>query len=151
MLPVIECLLEQWEPLKVFTRNVHKLHPNVCKEQKFKDIKRHLESADTLAKLQFLQAVLPTFQRYEKLLQAKDTKVHVVHLEMVELVISVLSKFIKPEELNGKTTTKDVTSIDFKNPTMQLQNERLSIGKKTRATLKENHCRSQTKRNSTWL
>ena len=129
LLPVVQRILEQWEVLKRFFGDLPNKHPEVCKQERAKKIKQHLDSDETLLKLNFLSSVLPIFQQFEKLFQAQDTQIHILHLEMVQLMQKVLAQFVKPEKLEGKSAGADLVGIDYKNVSNQLDSHKLAVGR----------------------
>lgn len=136
ILPIVSRLVEQWLALKRFFGSLGKNHPDVIKQDRTKCIMQHLNDPNMFVKLCFLQAVLPQFERFEKLFQAQGSRIHLLHAEMCELLRNLMAQFVSPKKLEDATTACCLLKIDFGREN-QLSDNNLAIGKETAAALKE--------------
>ena len=70
MLPVVKRLLEQWEALSHFLKNLKTNHPKVAKQERVKRILYHLEGQDAYIKMLSLKSALPLLGGFEKKLSS---------------------------------------------------------------------------------
>ena len=146
--PVVERLIEQWVPLVKFFKDLTKTHPDVSKQDRTKRIVMHLSNLLTHIKMLFLKCTLVHFERFEKLFQAKDTKIHILHLEMIQLVRNVMALFVQPSKLKCISTVKQLTDIKFTERDNQLTDDKIFIGVSVMAAINDADSKlKETKKN----
>ena len=94
MFPVVLRLIEQYPALKTFfLDHIPKKHPQLLKKPQVKRIAGMLQQRQTLVSLHFIGYALDKFQKYEKLFQWKESTIHMMYDEQVDLFRSVLLSF----------------------------------------------------------
>ena len=124
--PAVDRLLEQMDVYVLFFKDLMK------KPQKEQPTARHYtrivttlinHTADVRFKCLFLQSVIPIFSKFLCIFQSQAPQIHVLHDSLVELVKSVLLKFVK-----GETVEKysfDLTQVPYDDPAHQLTSEEI--------------------------
>lgn len=135
VLPVVDRLVEQYEALKTFFENLKTENPHVAKQERTRKISKQLNDPVLYAKLCFLKASLPRLQKFEKLFQSNDTLVHVLHVEMFELVKNIMVDFLDPALLCNITTARQLVNIQYTDVQHHLKDGEIAIGDSTFQTL----------------
>lgn len=133
---VINRILEQWEPLKMF----------FCKKETGKSdallrIQSKFLNPTTYLYLLFLQSVIPLFEKANILLQQEAPLIHKLRRELIALYSDCLSRFIKPSAIIDADTIFD---IDFSDKKVQKSREELIIGCKAKQYLQDNRALTDT-------
>ena len=99
------------------------------KKRKERVIKRLFEQRKkTLLQFNIYKAVLPIFNSYVKLFQKKNTALHLIHVELYNLMKQFLAYFIKHEIISIEDTFENLLKIDLKDPNNYLPDNMLFTG-----------------------
>lgn len=77
--------------------------------------------------LLFFQSVLPTFTYCNQFLLREEPLIHVLQPQLAKLVQSILGKYVKPAVLAESLKTGSLSTVDFRNPVKQVENDCLVI------------------------
>ena len=111
--------------------------PDVARQDRAVRIADALKDPSLEIRMQFLGAVLPMFNNFEKLFQSSDVMITVLHAEMTELLKNLLVQYVRPEKLENVTTVRQLLAVDYESLTNQVCDDELPIGNSTRKTIKE--------------
>ncbi|PAA75497.1 hypothetical protein BOX15_Mlig029859g2 [Macrostomum lignano] len=140
LLPVVNRLIEQYDSLEeFFVKNPSLIEQ---KTKKTKEIAEHLKSTHTLLNLQFLAAVLPHLDQFEKAFQTEEPCVHLLHGEVRNLFRQTLSFFLNPAHIQENNRHLRNLSLEGK---YFLSNEAIFIGEAAKETLKKGLSDTQQK------
>ena len=105
--PVVDRLIEQWEPLqKYFTDLANKDPKNAPTSSAFKRSCTRLQNKQTLVELHFLQSVTPLYHSFLELFQTEAPLVHVLYEELCRLVYMMMGRYVKASVYQNKTGGK---------------------------------------------
>ena len=90
----------------------------------------------TKACLEFLSDVVPVFEQVLLIFQKNSPVVHILYDTLSESLLKLLRRFMKPDAVEGKYGSELVTR-DCKDVKLQLQEDDLVIGTRTRKALKK--------------
>ena len=130
--PVVDRLIEQWEPLqKYFTDLANKDKKNAPTSSTFKRSCTRLQNKQTLVELHFLQSVMPLYHSFLELFQTEAPLVHVLYEELCWLVYMMMGRYVKASVYQNKTgqNLKEVKHGELQN---QLSDKEMIIGDSTR-------------------
>ena len=133
--PVVDRLIEQWEPLqKYFTDLANKDPKNAPTSSAFKRSCTRLQNKQTLVELHFLQSVMPLYHSFLELFQTEAPLVHVLYEELCWLVYMMMGRYVKASVYQNKTgqDLKEVKHGELQN---QLSDKEMIIGDSTRQVL----------------
>ena len=133
--PVVDRLIEQWEPLqKYFTDLANKDPKNAPTSSTFKRSCTRLQNKQTLVELHFLQSVMPLYHSFLELFQTEAPLVHVLNEELCRLVYMMMGRYVKASVYQNKTgqDLKEVKHGELQN---QLSDKEMIIGDSTRQVL----------------
>ena len=133
--PVVDRLIEQWEPLqKYFTDLANKDPKNAPTSSTFKRSCARLQNKQTLVELHFLQSVMPLYHSFLELFQTEALLVHVLYEELCRLVYMMMGRYVKASVYQNKTgqDLKEVKHGELQN---QLSDKEMIIGDSTRQVL----------------
>ena len=101
--PVVDRLIEQWEPLqKYFTDLANKDPENTPTSSAFKRSCIRLQNKQTLVELHFLQSVMPLYHSFQ-LFQIEAPLVHLLYEELCWLVYMMMGRYVKASVYQNKT------------------------------------------------
>lgn len=133
--PVVDRLIEQWEPLqKYFTELANKDPKNAPTSSAFKRLCTRLQNKQTLVELNFLKSVMPLYHSFLELFQIEAPMVHVLYEELCRLVYLMMGRYVKASVYQSKTG-KDLQAVKHEDIQNQLSDKQLVIGESTRAVL----------------
>ena len=130
--PVVDRLIEQWEPLqKYFTHLANKDPKNAPTSSAFKT---RLQNKQTLVELHFLQSVMPLYHSFLELFQTEAPLVHVLYEDLCRLVYMMMGRYVKASVYQNKTgqDLKEVKHGELQN---HLSDKEMIIGDSTRQVL----------------
>ena len=133
--PVVDRLIEQWEPLqKYFTDLANKDPKNAPTSSAFKRSCTRLQNQQTLVELHFLKSVMPLYHSFLELFQTEAPLVHVLYEELCRLVYMMMGRYVKASIYQNKTgqDLKEVKHGELQN---QLSDKEMIIGDSTRQVL----------------
>ena len=129
MFSVVLRLIEQYPALKAFfLEHIPKKHPQLLKKPQVKRISGMLQRKQTLVSLHFIGYALDKFQKYEKLFQRKESTIHMMYDEQVDLFRSVLLSFCTFSEIEKLKTAADLTSFKFTDVKVQMNETDIKMG-----------------------
>ena len=137
--PAINRILEQWDGITPFVTELSKDQKKTPKSSSFKRIYSLLGPNDkgmTKACLEFLSDVAPVFEQVLLIFQKNSSVVHILYDTLCESLLKLLRRFIKADAVEGKYGSELIT-IDCKDIKLQLQEDDLVIGTRTRKALKK--------------
>ena len=79
-----------------------------------------LQRRQTLVSLHFIGYALDKFQKYEKLFQRKESTIHMMYDEQVDLFRSVLLSFCSFDDIEKLKTAADLTNFVFTDVKVQM-------------------------------
>ena len=130
--PVVDRLIEQWEPLqKYFTHLANKDPKNAPTSSAFKT---RLQNKQTLVELHCLQSVMPLYHSFLELFQTEAPLVHVLYEDLCGLVYMMMGRYVKASVYQNKTgqDLKEVKHGELQN---HLSDKEMIIGDSTRQVL----------------
>ena len=133
--PVVDRLIEQWEPLqKYFTNLANKYPKNAPTSSAFKRSCTRLQNKQTLVELHFLQSVMPLYHSFLELFQIEAPLVHLLYEELCRVVYMMMGRYVKASVYQNKTgqDLKEVKHGELQN---QLSDKEMIIGDSTRQVL----------------
>ena len=102
--PVVDRLIEQWEPLqKYFTELANKDPKNAPISSAFKRSCTRLQNKQTIIELHFLKSVMPLYHSFLELFQTEAPLVHILYGELCGLVYTMMGRYVKASVCQNKT------------------------------------------------
>ena len=133
--PVVDRLIEQWEPLqKHFTELANKDPKNAPISSAFKRSCTRLQNKQTIVELHFLKSVMPLYHSFLELFQTEAPLVHVLYEELCGLVYTMMGRYIKASVYQNKTG-KDLQEVKHDDMQKQSSDKELVIEESTREVL----------------
>ena len=136
--PAINRILEQWDGITKFVTEPSKDPKKIPKSSNFKRVYSLLdtyEKGSTKACLEFLSDVVPVFEQVLLIFQKNSPVVHILYDTLCESLLKLLRRFMKADAV-GRKYGSELVTIDCKDVTLQLQEDDLVIGTRTRKALK---------------
>lgn len=128
--PAVDRLLEQTEVyvkyFKDLTKKPQKEQPTAKHYTRIVNTLLH-HTADIRFKCLFLQTVIPIFSKFLCIFQSQSPQIHVLHDSLVELLTSLLLKFIKGETVKMHMSS-DITQVPYDDPAHYLAEEEMLAG-----------------------
>ena len=134
--PAITRLLEQWDCLCDFVKQLGKDEKSAPKSSNYRRVRSMLGSETqkvTKVQLEFIKGCVPVFEEFLTLFQKNEPTIHLLYSSMCSTLLKLLLRFIKPEVVDGKHG-RDLASIST-NSNHQLTDKDLDIGDGTRKAL----------------
>ena len=110
--PSIKRVLEQWDAIITFVTELAKDQKKVPKSIKFKGVYMMLgtkERTSTKVSLEFLNNIIPLFEKLLLLFQKCSPVVHIVYDSLCDILVKMLRRFLKPQTMDNKYGS-DLTS-----------------------------------------
>lgn len=98
-------------------------------------IHRLLEDPYTKLNCLFLQAAIPVFDTVNTVLQSNKPCIHILHSVLLDLLQSVLVRFIKPASITSAAT---LTAVQFKDKEHQKSDDDITVGSAAREFILKN-------------
>ena len=98
-------------------------------------IHRLLEDPYTKLNCLFLQAAIPVFDTVNTVLQSDKPCIHILHSVLLDLLQSVLVRFIKPASITSAAT---LTAVQFKDKEHQKSDDDITVGSAAREFILKN-------------
>jgi hypothetical protein len=102
--------------------------------EKFVRIQKQLRDPCLDARLHFVATVSTAFESFLRIFQKEGPLVHVLHFSLKDLFMSFLKRFLKAENLDGKSVSELMT-LAYEDRNYHLKNSELEVGIHTRASL----------------
>ena len=135
--PVVDRLIEQWEPLqKYFTELANKDPKNAPISSAFRRSCTRLQNKQTIVELHFLKSVMPLNHSFLELFQTEAPLDHVLYEELCGLVYTMMGRYVKASVYQNKTG-KDLQEVKHDDMQKQLSDKELIIGESTRGVLEK--------------
>ena len=137
--PAINQILEQWDGITQFVTELSKDPKKIPKSSNFKRVYLLLgmnEKGSAKACLEFLSDVVPVFEQVLLIFQKNSPVVHILYDTLCESLLKLLRRFMKADAVKGKYGS-ELVIIDCKDVKLQLQEDDLVIGTRTRKALKK--------------
>ena len=137
--PAINRILEQWDGITQFVTELSKDPKKIPKSSNFKRIYSLLgmnEKGSTRACLEFLSDVVPVFEQVLLIFQKNSPVVHILYDTLCESLLKLLRRFMQADAV-GRKYGSELVTIDCKDVKLQLQEDDLVIGTRTRKALKK--------------
>lgn len=141
LLPALTRILNKMEAVtKYFTIDVPKMAREEGTERtlndndRYKRICRKLKDPAVQLQLHFLVNIKPVFDKILGVFQKQEPLVHILHNECLQLVKTLMNRFLKRDAFEGKRL-RDLLQLDMTNPDIQCPNQDLEVGESTRTAL----------------
>ncbi|KAJ8033350.1 hypothetical protein HOLleu_23560 [Holothuria leucospilota] len=133
LLPAVDRVISQMSGLREYFLKTLALR-STEKSDRYKHICRLLNDDTTEVQLLFLQCVKELFDSFLRAFQVESPMVHCLYSSLVDLVKSLLKRFVKAELVAGKAG-KDLADIDVDKAENLLSDNELEVGATTRQKL----------------
>ena len=126
----------RWLSLEIAVQTCLKQFPSLtsyfrseCESQaRFKRLQGVFNDPMVEIYLLFFQSVLPTFTYCNQFLQREEPLIHVLQPQLAKPVQSILGEYVKPAVLADSLKTGGLSTVDFRNPVNQVENDCLNHG-----------------------
>ena len=132
LVPVVERILELLDALEKFISTLNE--KDIVGKKRFIRVRNKLKSPETKIQLYFLQSVGPIFTDFLTLFQTKGPLVHILQPRLLELVKTLLFRFLKRDHVEGKSA-RQLIELDLKESTIQLEDADHNVGSATSVQL----------------
>ncbi|XP_066599919.1 protein FAM200A-like [Prorops nasuta] len=119
----IDRVIENWDVLNNFLLELSSENNRQATE-----LHKCMQNAETKAYLYFLRFVLNKFSAFNAEFQSRDTKIHLLQPKSVELLIFILSQFLKPALLKCLIDEDNFRTITFSREQNIMEIEKINIG-----------------------
>ena len=133
LLPAVDRVISQMSGLREYFLKTLALK-STEKSDRYKRICRLLNDDTTEVQLLFLQCVKELFDSFLRAFQVEGPMVHCLYSSLVDLVKSLLKRFVKADRVAGKAG-KDLVDFDVSKAENHLSDIELEIGTPTRQRL----------------
>ncbi len=129
MYSAVQRLIEQYPALKsFFLDHIPEKHLQLLKNPQVKHILGMLQQKELLISPHLIGFALKKCQKYEKLFQRKESTIHIMYDEQVDLFRNVLISFCSFNEIEKLKTAADLTSFMFTDAKVQMSETETKMG-----------------------
>ena len=123
-------MLEQWDAIVHFVMELAKDSARSPRSTHYKRVYMMLGTKEkdvTRVILEFLNDIIPVFERFLLLFQKSSPVIHVVCDSLCDILLKLMRRFLKPQSTEKKYGA-ELTSIECTNTKLQLADKEMVIG-----------------------
>ena len=128
--PAIKRILEQWDAIEHFVMELGKDSARSPKSAHYKRVYMILGTKEkdvTRVTLEFLNDIIPVFEKFLLLFQNSSPVIHVVYDSFCDILLKLMRRFLKPQATEKKYGA-ELASIECTNTKLQLANKEMVNG-----------------------
>lgn len=141
LVPVIERVLEQYEALHHYFLSVVPKQSGKTDSFYAKRISAALNAPSTIVRLHFLKSVGSLYMKFLTFMQSDQPLIHLLYDELVELIRSLMARFVKPELIQG-VSGHSLCKVDLSKLDNLMSLETMKVGEETRKAIRDSKLKS---------